>query len=469
MGSVRRQSMRLLQSMSPFRPRSSLSRSPFARSPGDHSTPVVQSAEAFVPSCPLSPASSQMSPDPVSQQTPVIPPTSPIVQCPTCTRNIGNTGVSCDLCDNWFHLKCVGLGGMSNDTYSSLGKYDCIKVFCPPCLAKISSFCSGSNPPVKDAAAQTHLDPEPTLLSDSSPLDSSILPITQPPAVRLPLPRRLIPRTAFKPYRIVKGFSDPLSNMYQFDFKHGDVRTTSVEHTYQYQRATDQNLPDLARQIASAHHAGAAKKLSKFLSRPDDRQRDLDYMRELLESKSRQCSSFRQALRSSGTASILHSTYPGKNEEFWGTGLDHRDKARHGKGEFPGKNWLGVMLMDIRKDLGPESDYDATRIDAAHFNGFVVILNDGEVLTKPDKPNFARNMDTNVRNSCFLCGETGHIARICRMRNKGFGCYRCGQSGHKVANCASRSGARQYNSGGRPFNSGTLPLFARNVPRPVGF
>ena len=103
-------------------------------------------------------------------------------------------------------------------------------------------------------------------------------------------------------------------------------------------------------------------------------------MRELLKSKTRQCYSFRKALRSSGTAEILHSTYAGQSEEFWGTGLDHRDMASHGKGKFPGKNWLGVLLMDIRKDLAPETEFESTRIEAAHLNGVVVILNDGEIL-----------------------------------------------------------------------------------------
>lgn len=197
------------------------------------------------------------------------------------------------------------------------------------------------------------------------------------------------------------------------------------------------------------------------MPRPADRQRDVDFMRELLKSKSRQCKSFRHALRSSGTTTILHSTYAGKGEEFWGTGLDHRDKASHGTGEFPGKNWLGVLLMEIRGDLAQESEYETTRIDAAHLNGVVVILNDGEILDKPQNVNYIVNRTYNCRNSsCFLCGENGHNARVCRLRNKGFSCYRCGQYGHKMANCTNSIG---------PHCAVARPLFARNVPRPMGF
>ena len=121
-----------------------------------------------------------------------------------------------------------------------------------------------------------------------------------------------------------------------------------------------------------------------------------------------------------------------------------------------------IKSMDIRKDLGPESEFESTRIDAAHLNGVVVILNDGEVLDKPEKPNHVGNRFYNVRNSCFLCGEGGHIARVCRLRNKGFACYRCGQYGHKVANCTNTHSSR-------PSIPGARPLLAHNVPRPMGF
>ena len=48
--------------------------------------------------------------------------------------------------------------------------------------------------------------------------------------------RRLVPRPTFKPYRVVQGFSDPLSNLYTFDFNHGGVIAKSLEHTYQLAR-----------------------------------------------------------------------------------------------------------------------------------------------------------------------------------------------------------------------------------------
>ena len=120
--------------------------------------------------------------------------------------------------------------------------------------------------------------------------------------------------------------------------------------------------------------------------------------------------------------------------------------------------------MEIRKDLAPESEYELTRIDAAHLNGVVVILNDGEILAKPEKQNYVVRRNYNGRNlSCHICGENGHIARVCRLRNKSFSCYRCGLYGHKVANCTNTL------SRPRPNVSVACPLFSRNVPRPMGF
>ena len=112
----------------------------------------------------------------------------------------------------------------------------------------------------------------------------------------------------------------------------------------------------------------------------------------------------------------MHSTYVGKGEEFWGTGLDHRDFAGHARGLFPGKNWLGVLLMEIRDGLGPESEYNPSSVDVSFVNGVAVILNDGEILTKPEVSvdsratvNYSNNsINRNIRNaSCFLCGEGG--------------------------------------------------------------
>ena len=170
MKSVRRQSTRILQNISPFRPQSSLTRSPI-HTPEEHATPVVQSQAAISPS-------SQMDPEPVSQRSPQQPLTPAAVQCPKCSREVGNTGVNCDLGDNWFHLKCAGLGGILNDTYKCLGKYDCVKIFCPTCLAKISAFCADPIHSV-NTAVQTDLNFAPRPPGSSSPHDISVVPVVK--------------------------------------------------------------------------------------------------------------------------------------------------------------------------------------------------------------------------------------------------------------------------------------------------
>jgi hypothetical protein len=82
-------------------------------------------------------------------------------------------------------------------------------------------------------------------------------------------------------------------------------------------------------------------------------------MRTLLELKFEQCRVFRDALRETGNAILLHSTY--QSDAMWATGLHHRDVQEHvrclSSDCFPGENLHGVLLMELRsKYFGSSTD-----------------------------------------------------------------------------------------------------------------
>jgi ribA/ribD-fused uncharacterized protein len=146
---------------------------------------------------------------------------------------------------------------------------------------------------------------------------------------------------------VVQGHGDVCSNFYPFVFKFGDNEFKSVEQAYHYVRAVSLENNELAAKILAAKHAGEAKILSRGLDRFRlDADEDARNMREMLSAKVDQLPSFREALRASGSARLVHSTCPSEN--LWGSGLYSADIKSAQKKTLPGENLFGVMLMELR-------------------------------------------------------------------------------------------------------------------------
>ena len=92
-----------------------------------------------------------------------------------------------------------------------------------------------------------------------------------------------------------------------------------------------------------------------------------------------QCASFRRALRETGTKKIVHSTYRGV-DLYWGTGLDYRDVEGARRGDYPGKDVLGKLLMKVRDTLQDESAYKKPDVEIADLGDVVLCLEDGESI-----------------------------------------------------------------------------------------
>jgi predicted NAD-dependent protein-ADP-ribosyltransferase YbiA (DUF1768 family) len=149
----------------------------------------------------------------------------------------------------------------------------------------------------------------------------------------------------------VKGAIDPLSNFFPFDMDCDGIHSKSVEHVLQFVRAADCGKLTLARQIWNAADAPEVKRLVKRNPLPSRPEFDIPLMRHLLEIKFEQCTLFRDALRDSGDAMLLHSTYA--SDRVWATGLNFYDVDEHKRCmdngcSFPGENVHGLLLTELR-------------------------------------------------------------------------------------------------------------------------
>ena len=141
---------------------------------------------------------------------------------------------------------------------------------------------------------------------------------------------------------------------------------------------------------------------------------DVNLMRSLLQAKCRQSPPFRQKLRATGNTQIVHSTQ--KRDTFWATGLHYTD-SNFSKG-FSGKNMHGVLLMEIRRELKPESEYPS------------IVEENSDGAGNPS-----------AIPLCFHCGVQGHVTRKCWHLKRTVFCFGCGGAGHKQRYCPIVAGS----------------------------
>jgi predicted NAD-dependent protein-ADP-ribosyltransferase YbiA (DUF1768 family) len=196
----------------------------------------------------------------------------------------------------------------------------------------------GTPPAVQDTSAPDVIIVKENLVHHSAAVSPSV-PAQQP----------MVPD-----FLIVKGANDPLSNFYPCSLDCDGVRTKSAEHVLHLVRAVKGGNFDLAGQIWRSPDAPHVKRAVREcpIPLPNDLNFDICLMRNILDTKFEQCVEFRDALRASGNALLLHSTYMA--DKVWATGLDHRDRDAHVRclidtpSGFPGRNVHGQLLMELR-------------------------------------------------------------------------------------------------------------------------
>ena len=159
--------------------------------------------------------------------------------------------------------------------------------------------------------------------------------------------------TAFRSYNMI------LSNMHASKIDIYGQEFDSVEHAYQWKKATDINAQDTATRIKNALHSGAAKRISKDL--PQDLvERWSDSMSthvktSLIRAKARQVPAFRDALLDTKD-NLAEATY----DKVWGTGLSPEHTCKTQPKYWPGANLLGVIMQEVREELRTDLKIDST-------------------------------------------------------------------------------------------------------------
>lgn len=131
-----------------------------------------------------------------------------------------------------------------------------------------------------------------------------------------------------------EGEYEFLSNFYPIKVEYEGVEYNTSEHAYQSYKTLDEHK---RLYIASAHSAYEAKKRGNNVEiRKDWDDIKIEIMRGILKEKFKH-PDMKQKLIDTGDAELIEGNWWG--DTFWGT--------CNGKGQ----NWLGKLLMEIRKEL----------------------------------------------------------------------------------------------------------------------
>lgn len=129
-----------------------------------------------------------------------------------------------------------------------------------------------------------------------------------------------------------------LSNLYKRPIEFEGKCFTCSETAYQFGKPKD---PDVAEWIISAPKphlcASAAHALLSFDIRPDWNEIKVDRMKRVLTTKFSQWGDLQTMLLSTDNTILIEDS---KTDAFWGTGKSGN-----------GKNMLGILLMEVRKEL----------------------------------------------------------------------------------------------------------------------
>jgi ribA/ribD-fused uncharacterized protein len=135
---------------------------------------------------------------------------------------------------------------------------------------------------------------------------------------------------------------DFLSNFHPSPFIWRGKRWNTVEHAYQAMKSHDPNFQEYVRMSRTPGTAKYRGRMCKSL-RPDWNKVKFALMAELVELKFSSNDHLAERLLATGERELIEGNTWG--DRVWG-------KTRNKKtGELVGDNWLGVILMEVRKAL----------------------------------------------------------------------------------------------------------------------
>ena len=121
----------------------------------------------------------------------------------------------------------------------------------------------------------------------------------------------------------------------------------SSEHAYQFRACEEHLCPDLAEQILHANTPREAKRIAAVIKNSDPSSHWLN-MRQVLRAKAESNEVFRKHLLDTGDKYLVESSV---TDNDWGSGLSYNLTISTLPELLPGKNKLGKLLAELRKEL----------------------------------------------------------------------------------------------------------------------
>lgn len=146
-----------------------------------------------------------------------------------------------------------------------------------------------------------------------------------------------------------QGENDILSNFYSCTINMHGLVGNSSEHIYQFVHAVRSGDPTITEKMRNAPNAPLAKRYSREIPYSETWEKDkVQVMKEILCEKAKQVPEFKAKLLDSKPLNMVEAV-PG--DYFWSCGLNKQDTLYTRKRNWPGKNTLGSLLMDLRAEL----------------------------------------------------------------------------------------------------------------------
>ena len=200
------------------------------------------------------------------------------------------------------------------------------------------------------------------------------------------------------------GRDSTLTNFSMCEIDIYGLKHRSAEHACQYVKAM--RCGDIARAniIKICRTALDARKIGKLISTTEefDAQR-VSVMKEILEAKALQVTSFRDALKKSNkSAKFVETTF----DNYWGAGIDARAAMHTDCEKWPGKNVFGGLISDLAcKYRRPARSWSTPRKVSGTQQEITDMLRDLKTPRKRDISGKRKSPDTNRKCTTDSDGE----------------------------------------------------------------
>ena len=147
---------------------------------------------------------------------------------------------------------------------------------------------------------------------------------------------------------VFQGHHSCLSNMYEEDFVYEGKEFISSEVAYQFKRAEFNGQHELADKIKKCGDSYTAKRMSRKVKENEKWVENKEkVMKSIVKAKFQQNEKIRKVLVETKDMKLCEGT----GDRFWGCGVPISRSSTIESKKLPGKNVLGNILMEVRKEI----------------------------------------------------------------------------------------------------------------------